>query len=626
MYSNRSEHSHRRQHGDRSSRQWNDRREPHRDVPRDSFQKYDRAEGGNRSREYSDSPQRRYSQDWSRKSPVRRRGSSPDRGATEKKRRRFVDHDDDHKYRCEPEDKTYRQSPDGFSHQPKDFKHSLPQKDNFKYKKTSQDSRHRHEEFSYRTQHDDHRPASGYHKDRDHRERSWERSEGSTRSQESSMNNFVKGGAREDSPSRRHEDPHHQSSARFPLNEPCGQSFERDLINQTPTLPEQKSNEGFQRFLDVLNKGVNVAMLTKIVTRPSPEANNPPHSPGSFTDTVQHLWSPDSDEKQQGSHQNNGQWSESEGPRRPHCETKTFSPVGRSLSDDTSLQRSDGGQSHHGSNSRFKSPSVVANKTMTPEDEHKHKQIQDVLQAIGLDLGSEELGQMSHRIQERLYGKKDVDLARCRGGSRERDTRRAISPQYRSRSSSSNRSNFSSLTGDSYMKKDSCHAQMDGTEVHPIQALKTGEYVQNNSSDCVQDSDKCETTATFQTFSHDNTYSVSEPPPPPPPPTVPLTYSPVNYSPLPYSPLPPPLPPNLPHVRPSVFLPPYLPFPPVPPVPPVNFFPPTNHLLPQHIINPQSNFQNRPQMNQHQPVNNAQKSKPQPRPRCLQVIQTKQPG
>lgn len=208
MYSNRSEHSHRRQYGDRGSRQrddyddrWEERRETYRDLPQDPYHKYgadghSNTERTNRSREYSDSPKRLYSKDsvskdWSRKSPVRRRMSSPDWGAAEKKRRRYTeDNEDDYRYRREPEDKTFRQSPDSFSrlHLPKDFKHTLPQEEDFKYRKTSQDSRHRHrhEEFTYRPQHDDYRLSSGYYRDRGRHERSWDDSEERTRSQECS--------------------------------------------------------------------------------------------------------------------------------------------------------------------------------------------------------------------------------------------------------------------------------------------------------------------------------------------------------------------------------------------------------------------------------------------------------
>eukprot|EP00064_Thunnus_orientalis_P003750 superscaffoldBa00000319_g3761 len=198
-------------------------------------------------------------------------------------------------------------------------------------------------------------------------------------------------------------------------------SFEHDVTYQSPAVPEEKkSTNGFQRFLDVLNKGVNVDVLTKIVTRAPTGVEDRPCSPASLLSAVDRPQSPSCSGGQQGGQQYTQNWSESKESHRlasPQQRQRSFSPKGGSLSDEKPRQRSDGGQSYFSSNSRSRSPSVVEKITLTPEDEHKHRQMQDVLQAIGMDLGFEELGQMSHRIQERLYGKKDSDLGRHRKGS-----------------------------------------------------------------------------------------------------------------------------------------------------------------------------------------------------------------
>lgn len=407
------------------------------------------------------------------------------------------------------------------------------------------------------------------------------------------------------------------------------QPFDRDVTNQSPTVPGQKPTKGFQRFLDVLNKGVNVAMLTKIVTQTSTEIDDQPRSPVSFTNTAESLQSPVSSGRQQLSHQNNSHWSEYEGSQRcisPQTHHRSFSPRVPALSDEQSLQKSDGGQSYFSSTSRSRSPSVVEKIALTPDDEHKHRQMQGVLQAIGMDLGFEELGQMSHRIQERLYGKKDGDRGRHLRGSKERDTRRTSSPRRVSRSSSG-RSNMSPLTWDYSTKQESYSAQRDVTEVHQIQAHQAGEFGQKSSSSSVQDNKKCETnsqesSAALEAFA----YTVSEAPLTPMMPT----YSPVNCSGLPYPATPPVLPPNLPHVVPRLFLPRLPPILPFSRIPPLNLFPavlaPTRHLLPQHISNSQSPFFNLPDINPAQSSNATQKSKTLSRPRCLQVIETKQPG
>lgn len=204
MYSNRCEYSDRRPHSDRSSRQWDDyddrweeRRKPYTDVSKGSYHRYDgdghsKTEKTRRSREYSDSPERMYnkdslSRDWARKSPVRRRMSSPDCSSSERKRRFTEDYEDDYRNRRDPEDKAYRQSPESFSRSnvSKDFKHILPQEEDFRYKKTPQDSRHRHrhEEFIYRKQRDDYRPLSPCHKERNRHKKSWDCSQERTQSQ-----------------------------------------------------------------------------------------------------------------------------------------------------------------------------------------------------------------------------------------------------------------------------------------------------------------------------------------------------------------------------------------------------------------------------------------------------------
>lgn len=206
MYSHRFEPGHSRQYSDRSSRQWDgpsdcwERREPHRDTERDPHHKYGGGkEMKSRSREYSDSLKRSSHKDIlnrerSRRSPVRRHMSSPDWGASEKKRQKFTedDDDDDYRYKRHTNSKASRQSPDSSrAHTTKDFKHRLPQEEDFKYRNTTHESRHRHrhEEVPYRHRDDDLtcRQSSGQYRDRDGHERGWDCSPERTRSQNQSV-------------------------------------------------------------------------------------------------------------------------------------------------------------------------------------------------------------------------------------------------------------------------------------------------------------------------------------------------------------------------------------------------------------------------------------------------------
>lgn len=188
MYSHRFETSHSRQYSDRSSRHWDghndcwERREPHRDTERDSHHKYGGGkEMKSRSREYSDSLKRLSNKDSlnrerSRRSPGRRHMSSPDWGASEKKRQKFTEDDDDYRYKRNANCKASRQSPDSSrAYTTKDFKHRLPQDEDFKYRNTTHDSRHRHrhEEVPYRPREDEPtcRQSSGHYRYRDGHER-----------------------------------------------------------------------------------------------------------------------------------------------------------------------------------------------------------------------------------------------------------------------------------------------------------------------------------------------------------------------------------------------------------------------------------------------------------------------
>ncbi|XP_041641772.1 cyclin-dependent kinase 12-like [Cheilinus undulatus] len=579
MHSNRSDYGHRGQYSERSSRQWDDyndrceeRWEPHWDKEQDSYHNYGRdghrsAERRSRSREYSDSPKRPYSRDslnrdWSRKSPGRRRVSSSDWGSSEKKKRRFTeDNGDDNRYRRDTEDNSSRFSPDSYFHlhTKKDFKdrqQRQPHDEDFQCRRITQDSRpkYRHEEFPYSQQDDSmRRPSFGYYKDRESRERSWDRSQERRQSQDYSTKNYVNPRERNESPPPEYEE-HRHDRASFPLNGSGGQSFERDVSHQASIAPEQKKAKGFQRFLDVLNKGVNVDTLTKIVTQNCEGERIRPRSPIPFIDSEDRPWSPTC------AWIKHGRYSESFGPQRlaspPH---EPFIPKKSYLSDEGPLRGVDGERSDFNSSSRSRSPSVVEKITLTPEDEHKHRQMQDVLQAIGMNLGFEELGQMSHRIQERLYGKRDGDRSGCRRRSRERNTRRAYSPRRQSRSSSS-RSSFSPTTQDYHTRRDTDSALRDEIQVHQVEILQSVEYEKESSSKTLHDWEDCKTNSQEQrnapqAFSRNHTYSVSEPSPSP----VMPVYSPVNSSPLPYPAHPPTLPPahlpSLPSSLPPAHLP-----------------------------------------------------------------------
>lgn len=192
MSSDRTEYGQRRPHGGRGPRQWDDyddrralKHDPYRDRGRSSRQKYTDDGRSNhwksRSREFSESPQGRNAKesanrDRNRKSPTRRR-LSPDWCVSERKRRFPEDNKEDYRRRREAEDKTYRRSQHTSSrpHPARGFKHTPTQEEDFKHRKTTEDSRSRHQQDdgAYRHQHDRCRQSTGCHGDRGGRGRSW---------------------------------------------------------------------------------------------------------------------------------------------------------------------------------------------------------------------------------------------------------------------------------------------------------------------------------------------------------------------------------------------------------------------------------------------------------------------
>ncbi|XP_076001932.1 uncharacterized protein LOC142994924 [Genypterus blacodes] len=641
MYSNKFEYDRRWQYGDRNPRddgntRWKERPGAHSDAQRGSYHKYGgeahtSAERTSGSKEYSDSPQRPYykeqlNRERSRKSPVRRRPSSPEWSVSEKRRRRYtVDDEADFRYRYESEDKMYKYSPDDSqrTHASKDFKRATPPEEDFKYRKTPQEPRPRqqHEDFTYRHEPEDFSYRRPSYKDRDGQERSHDHSAERTRPQEFPMKTSAKAREKHYSPTDRED---HQPRTRFPLNGSRGEVYERDVGNPAPVVPDQKT-KGFQRFLDVLNKGVDISALKKFAKPSSSGEDHQPPSPASHSSATDQPGAPSWPRKRR-TPENSGTWSQSKGSRgdaAPQPSHRSFSPKRRSPSHEKSHQRSEAGGSHFSSNSRSRSPTEVEKRTMTPEEEHKHRQMQDVLHAIGMDLGFEELGQMSSRIQERLYGKKDGDRSRRHKDHRE-NTRPAFSPQRRSRSStsssSSSRSNYSPLTRGSSPKNDSYKGERDVTKATEA---SDNDYAPHMSSSVLQDTGRSDNNSQESSVSSSvcsliptfPTYSTSTQPPAPLMPT----YPPVHYS--PYS-LYPPLPPVWAPVGHRPLLPtPFFPFPHA--APQLNIHPAliaqVTHAFPQPVPNyppPLLNMQDA----------NKQKAKTQSRPRCLQVIDTQQTG
>ncbi|MEQ2283727.1 hypothetical protein AMECASPLE_014559 [Ameca splendens] len=629
MFSKGSDYDYRRQDADRNSRgkrgDYGDRREEGRDfhsnIPQDSYYKYSRdghssTDRVSKSGEYSNSSKRlcssdSSSRDWSRKSPTRRRMSPPGWDGPEEKRRRHTDEDDaNYRYKRDSVEKTHRPLPASFSRN-QQLRYSPSYEDGVRYRNTSPYSRSRHqrEELPLKKQFEDfsERDLSDCFKASVYQNRRHGYSQERMQSPDNTTKIQAKMRERIPDPSTSaYYDEYCDSRAAAPLNGSSGRSFESDAPPQSAALPEVKSSKGFQRFLDVLNKGVNVDVLTQIVSQtPKPPCEGHIY-PRSLANVGDQRLSPFCTERQQKHYNDNSYWNESKGSLR------STSP-----------------QPHHGSASPNRNPvsvgesffgcKSVEKKTMMPEDEQKHKQMQDVLQAIGMDLGFEELGQMSHRIQERLYGKRDNE--RGRRLSRERSVGQAFTVGRRSRSPSS-RSSFTPQRQSSYTKRDSFNdtrdeAGMQQSEYSPELSRKSFLDVQDSMESKISTG---KSIPALNAFPFNTMDAVQQPPPATMPPVPPVQlYSPISHLPLPYPTVPPPPLPFFPRVAPGVFFPRVPPMLLQSPLPPPNVCPPLfaqgSPSLPPHLqlLNPAN-------VNAQQAMNTTKTSKTHERHRFLQVI------
>ncbi|XP_028306573.1 pollen-specific leucine-rich repeat extensin-like protein 1 isoform X2 [Gouania willdenowi] len=572
-----------------SSRQWDNYadwlEEKSRDLRRDSSQKYYREGHEYRSKEHRKDPSGRDR----KRSTERRRASSPDREALDKK------------WLAEEKNYRYRRESVGGKQSLETYRDT-----DLRYRRTSPDSRHayrHHDATSKQQQGSDptYRRLTDGHR-------------GGDRSYDYPVNHSakrnVKPRERSNSPSAatfREDRP--KDRCKYGQNGSDKQSFPSDVsFSHRASVPQESSSKGFERFLDVLNKGVNVNLLTKIVTQTPTGAEAPPPP------------SPVISSSRAPCHPSSGSRAETVAcdphrPVSPQLRLNRFRPP-----DEEPPPRSY-------SRSRSNSPSNQAETVLTPEEEHKRRQMQDVLQAIGVDLGLEELGQMSHRIQERLYGRRDSNPGRK--PSRESSTWRERSPPPRSRSSSSSRSRFTPLPPDSYGKQRRSHSNQREEPEQDRHHQSDPETSEHPSFKCDPETSGGGGGSLWSKASHftpppflwnPSATTQWNPAPVSSPSILPNWSSPLVTPPVPqWSPAPPAAVSKPP--APAPLIPPYSPMLYPPPLPPPRFYPPPPPplgSLPQ--IQPYSNAFSaaRPLFSQ-----TVTKPKGQPRNRCLHEIHIK---
>lgn len=177
-------------------------------------------------------------------------------------------------------------------------------------------------------------------------------------------------------------------------------------------VKENSTSEGFQRFLRVLNKGVDIDLLSRIVNDDSEDLPLGGKLLNVQPPAVDNNWNPtfrsqsqrsNSEASLQGHGQTNGEERKTDvpSPVRSHTERP-------SVPDNKKNDRE--GDSFN-SSSRSKSPPTVIKKKekedgLKSKVDEQREQLQNVLKTLGLSLEEEEMSKLTDRTQERLYGKK----------------------------------------------------------------------------------------------------------------------------------------------------------------------------------------------------------------------------
>ncbi|KAK7930746.1 hypothetical protein WMY93_007141 [Mugilogobius chulae] len=163
-------------------------------------------------------------------------------------------------------------------------------------------------------------------------------------------------------------------------------------INTVPVEEEKKGSQGFMRFLDILNKGVDINKLKEMA---NDDADSMSHSP------------------------------------------KCRQNVGETLDKTSSLSSL---------------PVEKIRLEPLPNSNEQQKHLKNILDSLGLSLGTDEMSKLADRTQERLYGKRQQDeedktnnIKTLQEFERQpKDEREKYSPTHHTRASSSSSTSSSS--------------------------------------------------------------------------------------------------------------------------------------------------------------------------------------
>ncbi|XP_029364702.1 uncharacterized protein LOC115047722 [Echeneis naucrates] len=282
----------------------------------------------------------------------------------------------------------------------------------------------------------------------------------------------------------------------------------------SPSLDTKENSDyiGFQRFLSVLNKGVDIDLLSRIVNNDSEDL--------SLGEELINIHPTSAEHKPESS--NSGASVLGRGQAKGG-EAKNDRPSGESSENDRlSLsgdeeKTNDRGESSFRPSYQSNSPLAVKKKKEEKEKtkvEEQREQLKNILQTLGLSLEVEEMSKLTDRTQERLYGKKHEGRIADRSGEQEGQQRgfhrhyRDMSSSSRSTSRSPSPSRSCSHSRDSKLRRASDSMSSDGLTCKDC-SLDSKEAQDTDSKDPKQSSyhhDHCDP------YSQDQIYSNPQPP------------------------------------------------------------------------------------------------------------------
>ncbi|XP_062289680.1 zinc finger protein 318-like [Scomber scombrus] len=237
-------------------------------------------------------------------------------------------------------------------------------------------------------------------------------------------------------------------------------------IVPSPAQEESSANKGFQRFLDMLNKGVDIELLSRIVNDDSEDLTlDPPNLQIPVVERNSHLpFMSESQQSHSGTPQLSSHSRTKSGERKADPPSREQSHnESQSLPDEE--KKNNVGRPCFGSSSRSKSPPAVKKtkkeEEVKPKANEQQEQLQNILKTLGLSLEVEEMSKLADRTQERLYGKKH-DGGRRPDTREEQESPPRASHKHYSKSSSSSSSSRSTSSSHSPSRHPCSHSQERG--------------------------------------------------------------------------------------------------------------------------------------------------------------------